>query len=767
MTTTLTKLPTYDTAFIGRDRAELALLELFGDSELRLLTLVGASGSGKTRLSLHVAAQLADQFPGGCVFVALAPVTDPHLVLTTIAHSLDLSEQGSSSVLEALNQALRNRRMLLILDNFEQVLAAASDIQTLIEHNPQLRIVVTSQVPLNVPSEVTYQVPPLAIPPSGVSDLDVLQSYSALALFIDRIRQVQPQFAMSAENSAAIVTICQLVEGLPLAIELIAAHSAALTPQDLLLFLERHLRLGKLQPGLNSRQRIIQPVLDWCVSRLEPEQRELFYRLGVFVGGWVLESAQTVCNVRDDLGLDLVEGMEVLRAKHLIQVETLWGQDQRYIMLDTVHEYTQRHLRIRRKLHTLAADHAAYFAQLAHDAYAARSGEDQVVWLQRLSDEYHNIRAMLHWREHNRSVADLAESAHHLAFFWKLRGYLHEGRVWLMRVLNQARALTPMLAAALYHDLGELYVDLADFKTAAHTFEQGLALARQSGDLAAQARLLNGLGKVAGYSGQIDTAIEYFTQNLALYRELNDVVGIERTLSNLALCWSEQGKYEQAISANQESLAMAEERGNTFSLSITLTNLGQLYWLLGDFVQAVDATTRALELAEALGDQYGIVLTRINLADIAGREGEYERALGYVRSAIQLARETGLYAQLAQGLLTLVFIHMLQGELAAAKQVIVEPLAIIEEHGIKPMIPDLTEQYVRIAIADERWEQAARLLGFAAAQRQAVGSAAGPTQQQDTMELMAAVRTHVADERWEQLYSTGATLELAALRAAA
>ncbi len=756
MTPSLTKLPVYATSFIGRDRAEHAVLDLLRDESVRMLTLVGASGSGKTRLSVQVAAQAAAAFPDGCVFVSLAPVTDPDLVLITLAHTLELAEQGAESVLDTLAAALRSRRMLIVLDNLEQVRAAAPQLQALLERTDGLRLLITSQVPLEVPAEMVYAVPPLALPQDAALDLETLPTYSAIALFVDRMRQVQPTFAITPQNSLAIIEICQLVEGLPLAIELIAAHSAVLAPEDLLLFLHQHLSVGRLQRSLDSRARIIRPILDWCVSRLEPAVQQVFLRLGMFVGGWTQESAAAVCNAADDLPVDLVEALETLHAKHLILEEMLWGQEQRYLMLDTVHEYTRQRLRTLRQLPALERTHAAYFAALAADAYQARAGAQQGAWLERLEQEYHNIRAALRWTERQPPPA-LGELSRHLGFFWRTRGYLYEGREWLRTVLADAPRLTPGLAADLAYALSLILLDLADYGDAQSTLDRGLAFAQAAADPLAEANILQGLGRLAYSQGRLLESLEYLRRNLAVFRSLGDQGGEARMLSNIALVSTELGQFQDALDSYAQSLEIARSIGNTFSESITLTNMGQMYWTLGRFTEGIDVSTRALALAETLGDQQGIALNQINLGELRSRQGEYQQAIDHLRHGIRIARETGLTSELAQGLGTLAGVVLRTGDVEQARRLAVEALNVVREHDLRLYQPDAIEQIARIAIAEECWADAARLLGFAAAQRHEQGIRLGPTQERDHRELNAAVQARLDPAERERLAAEGAS----------
>jgi predicted ATPase len=763
---TLNKFPVYTTTFVGRDRAESELKALLANPDLRLLTLVGASGSGKTRLSLQVAAALSEQFPDGCVFLALAPVTEPGLVLSTIAHQLEISEHGAESVLAALVSGIAGRRMLLILDNVEQVVAAAPDLQALIQQTSHLRLLLTSQVALELPEETTYLVPALALPAEVPADIAALQAYSAVTLFVDRMRQSQPQFAVTPENSAAVVEICQLVEGLPLAIELIAAHSASLTPADLLLLLRRHLTIGKLRLGTNSRQRVIRPILDWCVSRLEPAEQQLFFRLGIFVGGWTLESATLVCNHADDLSVDIVDGIELLSAKHLIQDETLWGQEQRYIMLDTVHEYTNQRLRSLRQLPALAEAHASYFAELVATASAVPPGDEQVAWLQRFDSEYHNIRAALHWAHRHHEPEALGRFTQQMAFFWNMRGYLYEGRDWIQRALAGEERLPLELAALLCYELGSIELDLLNFTESAAAYNHGLELARHSDDLRLQARMLNGLGRLAGVRGQMAEAIDCFSRNLEVYRALEDQPGIARTLSNLAYSWVTQGAYADALPAYEESLAISRAGGNLLSASVTLTNIGQLHWLRGDFAQSAAVTSEALGMAETLGDSYGIALTRLNLGDCAAREGDLATALAHTEEGLRIAREAGLHGVIIQGLTSLATVRLALGQPEQSRRAIDEAYQNARDHGLESALPEIVEHYARLAIQAGRWEPAARLLGQVVALRSASEEVVGPTPTNDHRLLAEATQAHLSAEQWAALAAEGAAADLDTLLAA-
>ena len=389
-------LPLQPTPLVGREREVAEIADRARSEEVRLLTLTGPGGTGKTRLALQVAADLLEEFKDGVFFVILATITDPELVASTIAGPLGIKESGDQPLEESLKAYLRDRNLLLVLDNFEQVLEGAPLVGEFLGACPKLKILATSRIPLRLYGEQEYPVPPLALPDPGVlPPLEILTQYEAVRLFVERARTVKPDFTVTNESAPAVAEICARLDGLPLAIELAAARVRLLPPQKMLQRLGNRMKL--LKGGardLPTRQQTLRGAIDWSHDLLE-EEKILFRRLSVFAGGRTLEAIEEICDPEG--ALDALEGLESLLEKSLLRQEEGPGGEPRFVMLETIHEYAREKLQASGEAEEIKRLHAEYFLALAKEAEPELVGPDQVEWMDRLATEHDNMRAALSW----------------------------------------------------------------------------------------------------------------------------------------------------------------------------------------------------------------------------------------------------------------------------------------------------------------------------------------------------------------------------------
>ncbi len=430
-----TNLPLQPTALIGREHEVAQVCALLRGSDTRLLTLTGPGGTGKTRLALQVAAEFLDSFADGVYFVALAPIRDPALVIETIAATLGVKEGGDQPLLTLLKRHVREKQILLVLDNFEQVSDAAPLVAELLEAAPRLKALVTSRACLQIYGEAEFPVPPLALPdPRRLPPLERLTQYEAARLFIERARAVKPDFAISDENAPAVAEICVRLDGLPLAIELAAVRIKVLTPAALLARLSR--RLHVLTGGarnLPARQQTLRDAIAWSHELLPEVEQALFARLAVFVGGCTLEAVEAVCKADDDLVSDPLDTIQALVNNSLVRQEVRGNAEPRLHMLETIREYALEQLVARAEEAMLRSAHASYYLNLAQAAQPLLDTDQQEAWLDRLDAEHDNLRAALTWAlERGDSILAMRLSTA-LWRFWEMRGYFTEGRRWRRR----------------------------------------------------------------------------------------------------------------------------------------------------------------------------------------------------------------------------------------------------------------------------------------------------------------------------------------------
>jgi len=555
-------LPVESTSFIGRG-AEVAMLrELLLRPRVRLVTLTGPGGSGKTRLALRAAANLVDDFADGVRFVSLAALTDPRLMPSAIAAALTLREQDGHSPMDAVLDYLSDRELLLVLDNMEHLPDTSDLLPELLEHCPRLHLLVTSRAVLHLSWESIFEVPPLAVPDPGSSvGNQSLSRYEGVALFIERARAADPAFAVTDQNASAVAEICRRLDGLPLAIELAAARSRVLPPQALLGRLSS--RLTFLTGGARdwpTRQRTLRTAIDWSYSLLDDSEQRLFARMAVFAGGCTLDAAEFVCALatspRDDGATSVLDCAASLIDKSLLRRSgSADSAEPRLRMLETIREYALERLKDSGEEPTACRQHAAYFLSFAELAAGELKGSSRTAWLNRLEDDHDNLRAALRWAENQREVRIGLRLAVALELFWELRGHVGEGARWLADLLSVAQDAEPELQAAALRIAGNRGF-AADISSAAELTERSLALYRQLADERGVAEALYQRGLVAFYQADYGRAADCLAESLALARDLGDTNLVNRSLWSLA--WPGSGP-DDVLGDIAETKKLAEE----------------------------------------------------------------------------------------------------------------------------------------------------------------------------------------------------------------
>ncbi|MBA3329545.1 MAG: tetratricopeptide repeat protein, partial [Actinobacteria bacterium] len=536
-------LPTPATRLIGRERELDEIGRLLGLPDVRLVTITGPGGIGKTRLALEAGARVNDEFANGVVFVGLAELTDPTLVIPSIAEALGVKEQAGEPLPRTLADAVRSQELLLVLDNLEQVLEAAPALADLLSATPRLKLLGTSRARLRLSGEHVYPVPPLVVPePAEFGDLSAVSRSAAVALFHERARAVKPAFALTAENAPAVAEICTRLEGIPLAIELAAAWIRTLPPHALVERLGR--RLPLLTEGawdLPARQQTLRATIDWSYDLLRPAEQSLFARLGVFVGGWNLDAAELVC-VSDD-GLP---ALAALLDSSLVGHEADPGEP-RYRMLETVREYALERLDADTEAAQVRDRHARAFVALAEQAESELVGPEQALWHERLEQEHGNMRAALGWLQESDQVELELRLAAALGRFWYVRGHLSEGRRRLEDALGHAGgAAVPELRAKALRTASAIAVIQGDYASARALAEQGLELYRLLGDRLGSVRSLSNLGAILLAEGRAEDAVVALDESVALARDLPERRIAALALNNRGDAALTQGDYDAA-----------------------------------------------------------------------------------------------------------------------------------------------------------------------------------------------------------------------------
>jgi predicted ATPase len=638
-------LPVQRTGFVGREKEVAAAKELLLRQDVRMVTVTGPGGIGKTRLAVEVASGLLERFPGGTHFVPLASLNDPDLIAAEIVQTLGIGEAGTQSPFEVLKGNLQDSLcvpMLLVLDNFEHLVQAAPTVAELLAAGSNLKILVTSRAALHVYGEHEFPVSPLALPDSRSNlSVEVLSQFPAVALFVQRARAVKPDFELTRENAPTVAEICARLDGLPLAIELAAARVKVLSPSLMLTRLASRLQL--LTGGARDmprRQQTLRAAIDWSYDLLTAAEQKLFRRLSVFVGGCTLEGAEAVCNTKSDLDLDLLDGMASLMDKSLAQEAEPLNGESRFVMLETIREYALEKLEASGEEAMTKRAHAAYCLVLAEEEATEQSGAEGMEWSERFAREHDNFRAGLEWLTETGDAEWGLRLGTALFRFWEIREYLTEGRDQLNKLLKLAGAAGPTKARArALFAAGVLAGEQGDYASADKLISESQDIALQLGDKNGVAVSLNALAVLARDRGDVEKAHILFEAALGLWRELGDQKAVARALSNLANVLKMQGEYDRARAVHIESLSIFQGLGDRTGVAWSLNYQGDVARDHGDSAAARTLYEQGLGIFRELSDRWGIAGTLADLGSMAREQGNYSSARALYGESIKLFRE--------------------------------------------------------------------------------------------------------------------------------
>ncbi len=727
----LNNLPTQATPLIGREREVADICEVLRGKDVRLLTLTGPGGTGKTRLGLQAAAELLDEFGDGVFFVPLATITDPDLVIPAISRALDTRETGERSPEEVLKDYLQDKEVLLLLDNFEQVIEAAPLVGELLAACPTLKVLTTSRSTLRVYGEREFTVPSLKVPdPKRLPPVERLTQYEAVRLFVERARETKAGFTVTDENALAVAEICARLDGLPLAIELAATRIKLLPPQAMLTRLNNRLKL--LRGGacnLPARQQTLRGTIEWSHDLLEDSEKILFARLAVFSGGSTLEAIEAVCDLGEDFPVDVLDGLSSLLDKSLLrQHEELEGEP-RFVMLETIHEYAREKLQENAEAEDIKRAHAAFFLALAEEAEPEFLGPQQGLWVRRLEVEHDNLRGALSWLLASREGELGLRLGGALWRFWYTRGYLSEAIRWLEQALSGSdRRPIPERVKAL-EGMGWLTQEQGDTGRAEATYEEMLELSRKLGDRGNTATALNSLGTLAAARGDNERARALLDENMAVLKELEG----EETIVTML------NRYH--VLNLLGFLALHEE---------------------GDPARATVLWGEGLALARRVGDpdRFGLSLTILGFAALL--EGDPERARALCEEALASSREeaSGVRTFISEAFVNLGLAVLAQGEHERARASFKEALVIAQEVGIKASIMNALEGMASLAGAEGDPTRAVHLWGAAQASREVTNIVLSPVERTLHEPYLAVARSRLGEARWEEALAEGRIMSL-------
>jgi predicted ATPase/DNA-binding CsgD family transcriptional regulator len=639
-------LPAQVTTFIGRQQQISEITELIRDRSARLVTLTGPGGVGKTRLALEVAYGLFPEFSDGIHLVNLAPIRQPDRVADTFVSTLNLDIPTEASASEILNNYLDGRRMLLLIDNFEQVLEAAPLLVDLLSEAADLKLLVTSREALGVYGETDYPVPPLSLP--NIHNLEMVSDslqYESIELFTQRARAAKPQFRLSERNLEPVSEICLRLDGLPLAIELAAARTKRLAPALLLNQLDRSVAALKIGPrGVPDRQRTLQATITWSYDLLTDAEKALFTSLSVFRDGFTLGAAEQMAG--DNVPIGVEDGLDSLVNKNLLVQQGEFAGAFRFRMLETIHEYAQKRLAQGKELEACRRRHAEYFTGLAERAALKLRGPEQDYWIGRLEADYENIRSALAWtlgggdRELGLRLIVLMRD------YWYHQGSNTDGLRWVEHGLDNIEQASPSLRADVEMCAAQVLNHNGQPDRGNALVSDSLAIYRDLGDLRNTAWALLFLSySLAGHDERYEEALAHCDEGLKTFRQLDDVAGLAQALTIKGDLARFQGELDLAEVTYREALKLSRKTGDRRRQSILYASLGMVEYLIGNFVEAEAFMREGLQLAWALGFAHTVALLLAALAGPISRRGNPTKAATLLGASAALRRESGTAAQ--------------------------------------------------------------------------------------------------------------------------
>lgn len=748
-------LPIQVTSFVGRENEIAELKQSL--TKTRLVTLTGSGGTGKTRLSLQVAAEILDRFKDGVWFIELAPITDPDLVPNTVANILGVREESGRPLMTTLIDWFSDRELLIILDNCEHLLdACARFTDAALRRSHEIRILASSREALGIAGETAYRVPSLPTPnPKQQLSLEQLEESESVQLFFERAAQTLPTFKMTNANSLAITQICHRLDGIPLAIELAAARVKVLSLEQIAARLDDRFRLltGGSRTAL-PRQQTLRALIDWSYQLLSEPESLLFRRLAVFVGGWTLEAAEVVCGFGEIAAVDILELLTHLVDKSLIIVETI-GKESRYRRLETIRQYAREKLFETEEAAQIRDCHLDYFRTLAEKAEFEIVNASQVAWLKQLNDEFDNIRTGLEWSRENR-VQDGLRLGSAIWRFCLRYGYTNELADKLNQLLSYPSAAERTSARAkTLSTLSIFAVWQGDLGRTRPLAEESLAIYKELGDQKGLAGSLYALGVAAMHTGDV-AALSFLLQSLALYRSINDKTDICDVLIVISQASRDVIQRQACL---EEALVLARKRGDAITMAGALDNLGTLATELGNFSQARSWLEESLAVQRPLGAP-GYVTTLQYLAELAIYEGSHIEARALCDEALSMSRNAGMRGQQFWLLSDLGFIALQEGKWEEARASLINDLLRFRSAGQTNGMLNRVEGFARLAARQGQPDRAIRLFAFAAAMRQVKDYLLVPVDQALVDHDLALAKAQLDDKTFEALCTEGRTMTL-------
>ena len=716
-------LPEPPTELIGREAEVSEVRDRLETSSVRLLTLTGPGGVGKTRLAMQVVRELRDAFADGVYFVSLADITDERSLQSKIAQTLGMREASGVDLTEEVKQFLEDREVLIVLDNFEQLTESAPLVTELLRGSPRLKVLVTSRTVLHISGEHEFPVKVLPFPDvEKLPPLAEFSSYAALRLFVERAVAAKPDFQLTDENARAVVEICARIDGLPLAIELASSRIKLLTPQALLARLKHRLEL--LAGGARDmppRQQTMRGTIAWSYDLLSGEQQTLFRRVAAFGGGCRIEAAKAVCDPAGELATDVLDGLAALVDNSLLRIEEQPDGEPRFTMLQTIREYALDELATSGEATVVRKRHAEFFLAMALEVESHLSEPSPEAWLDRLEIEQDNFGAALRWFAESRETEQGLRLAVALWRFWNMRSYFREGLARLIALLD---------------------------------------LPASSPDSRVRLKALYAAGVLSDARGDYDSGRRFFEEHLEINRAMGDKWGIANALNNLGIAALRKSDHEAARELYEESLALWREIDNPSALALSLNNLGNVAKAQGDFTRAQSLYEESVAIFKEAGDQEGVAQSLNQLGDVARGRGDPETAQALYKQSLVLLKEVGDKWGAANVLTDLGDLALDQGDPVLAYRAFEECLVLFGELGDRRGLVRSLEGFVGVSALDKQPERALRLAGAADALRETLGAPLSPADHMKLEQRMQPARDVVGEAASSAEWVEGRTMSI-------
>ncbi|MBK8551580.1 MAG: tetratricopeptide repeat protein [Ignavibacteria bacterium] len=791
-------LPIQLTSFIGREDEMKQVKDLL--KQTHLLTLTGSGGVGKTRLAMQIAADVIDDFDHGVWIAELSPVFEPEILPNVIMKVLGLMEEPNRNTGDTLCDYLKDKKLLIILDNCEQLVDhCAALAEKLLRNSPGLKIIATSREALRCAGEQTHNVLSLNVPVPGVENsIEKLAQFEAVRLFIETAMAVDSEFRINKNNAPAIAAICYQLDGIPLAIELAAARIKILSAEKI------HERLGDrfnlLTGGKRTalpRQKTLKALVDWSYDLLTEEEKILWRRLSVFSGGWTMEAAEEVCSDQNFKKEGMLELLNQLTSKSIIIYER---ENERYRILETLKQYGKDKLKEAKETEEILSKHLNYFMGLAEAAEQKLYGKDAQVWIEKLESDHVNLQSGIDWSLSGGDREKGIRLAESLWYFWDIRGHYSIGIILMQKFLDNAQDMSKSSLRKLLSRTGALTSNRGEFVNAVNFLEAGLkssreindkhnisftlsrlgmteqsrgnfekaqkyheeslALSRDSGKISESGDTLSQMGRLAYDRGNYDEAHKFYTKSLDLLRETGDKSRIAFSLNGLGIVAFKRGYYEQAEKFFNESLDLRREVGDIKGIAGSLGNLGNLTSDLGNYEQSQKYQEEALLLYRKIGDKRGTSNSLYNFGNLLNYLGNYEQAQSYFEESLILYREMGDKYSIAYSLYGLALLLLDRGDIEKARKLNEESLLLQLEIGDKSLIYHIIIEFACIFNLINLLPISVKLLGAVELNLKSNSVVLESKEQTRQEHIIKSLREKLSDEEFLKYFEEGKKLTI-------